>query len=197
MNGYGPHPVDHATSTDASAFSRRFGARALPNHKRLDKRDAGNAGAAIAPAASHANEESIRVSHHRYAERSGIPCAIVLRLIAGSPRRPGFDCLRHLKVMTLRLDPSIGGPGPHAFAVRADALRHLRIDTSIASRPNVRDDAYAPPIGARCRRDNHMFPENGSKIFFARGLDRPNQIGITREISLSTRVISTTEMACL
>jgi hypothetical protein len=31
------------------------------------------------------------------------------------------------------------------------------------------------------RADNHKFPKNGSKIFFAQGLDRPNQIEMSRE----------------
>ena len=42
------------------------------------------------PAASCAKIESTRVSHHRSAKRSGIPCAMVLRLPSCSPRRPGF-----------------------------------------------------------------------------------------------------------
>jgi hypothetical protein len=33
---------------------------------------------ANAPAASRAKVESTRVSHHRFAEHSGIPCAMVL-----------------------------------------------------------------------------------------------------------------------
>jgi hypothetical protein len=38
---------------------------------------AGNAGASIAPAALRANEKSTQASHHRYAETTGIPCAMV------------------------------------------------------------------------------------------------------------------------
>ena len=37
------------------------------------------------------NKESTRVSYYGYAETIGIPCAMVLRLIAGPPRCPGFD----------------------------------------------------------------------------------------------------------
>jgi hypothetical protein len=78
--------------------------------------------------------ESTRVSHRRHAKRSGIPCAMVLRLITRSPRRPGFDCLRRLKIITFRLDPSIGGPGPHAFAVRKECFRRR---ANALSTPNV------------------------------------------------------------
>src|SRR5258708_40159145 len=60
-------------------------------------------------------------SHHRFSRNNRHSLRDGLRLITRSPRRPGFDCLRRLKFITSRLDPSIGGPGPHAFAVRADA----------------------------------------------------------------------------
>jgi hypothetical protein len=58
---------------------------------------------------------------------TGIPCAMVLRLIARSPRTPartpGFDCLRRLAGSSpLRLDPSIGDQDHTAFAVREDAF---------------------------------------------------------------------------
>ena len=48
---------------------------------------AGNAGATIAPAVSCQEHEG---SHHRYAERSGIPRAMVLRLIRALPGEPGL-----------------------------------------------------------------------------------------------------------
>jgi len=77
-------------------------------------------------------------SNDRAAETTDIPCAMVLTLITRSPRRPGFDCLRRLKVITLRLNPSIGGPGPHAFASARNAFVHatsaLGTPASIASR---------------------------------------------------------------
>src|SRR5262249_19849374 len=48
---------------------------------------------------------------------TGIPRAMVLRLIARSPRRPGLIASVALRIITAGLDPSVGGPGPHAFAV--------------------------------------------------------------------------------
>jgi len=51
-----------------------------------------------------------------------IPCAMVLQLIAASPRRPRFDCLRP-PGLDPEVDPSIGRSGPHAFAVRKESLR--------------------------------------------------------------------------
>ena len=58
------------------------------------------------------------------AETAGIPCAMVLRLMARSPRRPGFlapvvGSVRHASQLGL----SVGRPGPHAFAVRNGHLR--------------------------------------------------------------------------
>ena len=112
---------------------------------------------------------------------------MVLRLIAGSPRRPGFDCLRRLPITACRaregptspidrLDPSIGGPGPHAFAVREECFRprvkraehthvhRLPLPTSVTI-------AIRPSCGGGMRADNHIFPKNGRGIFFAGGLD--------------------------
>src|SRR5215831_5498205 len=53
----------------------------------------------------------------------GIPCAMVLRLIARSPREPGFLAPVAARLVTARLDASVGAPGPHAFAVRKSASR--------------------------------------------------------------------------
>ena len=120
-------------------------------------------------------------------KHAGIPCAMVLRLIAGSPRRPGFDCLRRLPITACRaregptspidrLDPSIGGPGPHAFAVREECFRprvkraehphvhRLPLPTSVTI-------AIRPSCGGGMRADNHVFPKNGRGIFYAKGVD--------------------------
>jgi hypothetical protein len=47
---------------------------------------------------------------------------------------------------TCKLDPSVGGTGPHDFAVRVGVARLATPSASIASRTNVRDDAYAPCV---------------------------------------------------
>ena len=47
---------------------------------------AGKAGCADRTRSLRANEKSTRASHHRYAETSGLPCAMVLRLMPCSPR---------------------------------------------------------------------------------------------------------------
>jgi hypothetical protein len=58
------------------------------------------------------------------AETAGIPCAMGFRLMARSPRGPGFLApvvrgIRHAGELGL----SVGRPGPHAFAVRNGRLR--------------------------------------------------------------------------
>jgi hypothetical protein len=65
-----------------------------------------------------------------------------LRLIARSPRGPGFFAPVMARHVTAQLDLSVGRPGPHAFAVRADAdrRRHQPVHriphaTSVTTRP--------------------------------------------------------------
>src|SRR6201999_975743 len=52
-----------------------------------------------------------------------------LRLTSRSRRSTGLVSLRPPGLLSLRVDPSIGGSGPHAFAVRLDAhhLTRLRV----------------------------------------------------------------------
>jgi hypothetical protein len=49
--------------------------------------------------------------------------------------------------------------------------------------PHVRDDAFAPLAEAGWRYDNHNFLKNGSKILFAKGLDRDSQKSLVGQIS--------------
>jgi hypothetical protein len=73
-------------------------------------------------------EESRKNAHelnHRSAEIIRHSLRNGLRLITRSPRGAGLDSPRRLPVITGSLDPSIGGSGPHAFAVRAAITRQL------------------------------------------------------------------------
>ena len=71
-----------------------------------------------APAALRAMKESTQASHHRYAEQSGIPCAMVFGLWRALPGVPGLIAPVTLPNVLAKLDLSVGRPGPHAFAVR-------------------------------------------------------------------------------
>jgi len=71
--------------------------------------------------------------------QSGIPCAMVLRLIRDLLGVPGLLASVACRFVTCRLDPSVGGSGPHDFAVRQDvfvhATRALNILPATASHP--------------------------------------------------------------
>src|SRR6185437_1264311 len=66
--------------------------------------------------------ESTHASRDRYAEHSGIPCAMVYGLYALSPVS-GLVSHRHRRIIFRRLDPSVGRSGPRDFAVRIRAFR--------------------------------------------------------------------------
>src|SRR5579871_785644 len=111
------------TPRDAATPSRGAFSPGSCQKQRPQKREgAGKAGATNAPAALRASVESTQASQHRYAERAGLPCAMVLRLIARSPRGAGLFA-PVTRRSSCKLDPGIGGSGPHAFAVRPCTAR--------------------------------------------------------------------------
>jgi hypothetical protein len=78
--------------------------------------------------------------------QSGIPCAMVLRLISCSPRRPGSFATVARGIVFRELDASVGASGPHDFAVRFSAVRQRRIRVHRIP-PRVRDDREPPLCG--------------------------------------------------
>jgi hypothetical protein len=93
----------------------------------------------------------------------------VLRALLGDRAflPPSLACVRN----ACELGLSVGRPGPHDFAVRRGIAR-----PATPLRPShpalyVRDDASAPPDEHGTAQDNHTLLKNGSRIFFARGLD--------------------------
>jgi hypothetical protein len=90
-------------------------------------------------------------SHHRFAETTGIPCAMVLRFPSCSPRRPGFivSVIGVTRERHRQLDISVGISGPHDFAVRTGASRQHAPIRPPHSTPNVRDDREAPLLIGR------------------------------------------------
>ena len=117
---------------------------------------AGNAGARTEPAASRAKVKSTRVSHHRFAEHSGIPCAMVLTgcfvlspvigLCCHRPRAMRKHC-RKLMSASRHQDhttsPSV-----------ASALVFSHQQRPPHPAPNVRDDREAPLFRARDAKDS-------------------------------------------
>ena len=89
------------------------------------------------------SEESIRVRHHGHAETIRHSLRNGLRLIAallGDRALVASVADEHFR----QLDPSVGGTGPHAFAVRDRITRQLMPLASIASRPACHDDRETP-----------------------------------------------------
>ena len=139
-----------------------------------------------APAASR-EAKNTRVRHHRSADTCRHSLRDGVTAYSGLSPETGLCCLRRLPITACRaregprspidrLDPSIGGPGPHAFAVREECFRprvkraehphvhRLPLPTSVTI-------AIRPSCGGGMRADNHVFPKNGRGIFYAKGVD--------------------------
>ncbi len=74
-----------------------------------------------------------------------------------------------------KLDPSVGGSGPHDLAVREDAFVRASALSFLASTASRRltsvTIAIRPSAEAGCAEDNHGFLKNGRGIFLPIGLD--------------------------
>ncbi len=107
------------------------------------------------------------------ARSTGIPCAMVLTAYTSSPRCPGLIATV-TRGFTRKLDPSVGGPGPHAFAVRLDHAspcapgRPSHPDpTSVATRtPLYRERMAHPTTDLRFGK---------REIFLRKGIDRTSE----------------------
>jgi hypothetical protein len=67
-------------------------------------------------------------------ETSGIPCAMVLRLLRDLPGVPGFLATVACE-LPHRLDPSVGGTGPHGLTVRSSLARLAKKPAATAACP--------------------------------------------------------------
>jgi hypothetical protein len=117
------------------------------------------------------------------------PCAMVLRLISRSPRCAGLDSHRHSQIIIRELDPSVGGPGPHDFAVRISRARLAQRTRPSHPAPNVRDDRETPLLWERDARSNTRFPIFVNRNFRAGEPEGPDQLEATREFSFFAQAI--------
>jgi hypothetical protein len=154
--------------------------RALKNRGRRESR------APDAPAALCArSEEHTSKSPQVHRKRSGLPCANgfngFLRALLGES---GFLATIASRDHLLdRLDASVEASGPHDFAVRACAARLAAPPRPPHPALNVRDDRDTPLMrGGTAAITNPVSSKRRSEIFFARGLDRWNQIEWQRKI---------------
>jgi hypothetical protein len=93
------------------------------------KRDAGKTGCALHPR-SHVQKQQTKTHMSIQVQRkhSGLPCAMVVRLIPCSPRRDQslfVTVVPRKRELLANLTPAIGASGPHGFAVR---FSHARDD---------------------------------------------------------------------
>ena len=155
---------------DATLRSRGTMCPGFANPMSPKREGAGNAGAQVAPAASCARVESTRVSHHRYAETSGIPCTMGLRLIRALPGVPGLIATVARDNRLAGLTPASGGQDhtawpsagkPSSARKRAELPRVHRIplptSVTIAIRPS--------DGGGMSRRKPHVSEKRKENIF--------------------------------
>ena len=104
-------------------------------------------------------------------DHTGLPRAMVLRLIGALPGEPCRlpPSPRRCVGITADLRASLGAPGPHHFAVRNPRRSSVSASASTAPRTTFRDDAYAPYTGAGWERGKHDFRNIGSNLFLGRG----------------------------
>jgi hypothetical protein len=126
------------------AISRRVPELCMESFAPKKIRGRGECRMRAAPAVSCAKLcEETHTSIQVQRRQSGIPCAMVLRLIARSPRRriPFATVIGGLVVLPDPVGPTKPPPtqhqqrvpGPHDFAVRFSAVRLARLDRSQAS----------------------------------------------------------------
>jgi hypothetical protein len=88
---------------------------------------AGNAGCWPHPRALRARKVHLaHASNDRAAETTGTPCAMVLTAAPRSPWCTGRVSHHRPGIIFTRLDPSVGGTGPHGLAVRIERARLAR-----------------------------------------------------------------------
>jgi hypothetical protein len=145
LRRFAPRNDGAPISRYTSAFPRRVSPGALQIVSPAKERGRRESRMRAAPAVSCANmHKNTHTSIQVQRRTSGLPCAVVLRLITRSPRRPAL-LPPSLRKYSAKLDASIGASGPHDFAVRISHARqsqHLRPShptarfVTIASRPS-------------------------------------------------------------
>jgi hypothetical protein len=117
---------------------------------------------------------------------TGIPCAMVLRLIARSPRCPGFDSHLPPGLLTRGLIPA-SGDQDHTPSPSVKLLSSARLKRAAQPHghrippPTFVTIASRPSRGNRMQGEKHGFRKNGSEIFLRGSLDRGNQVEVAEE----------------
>jgi hypothetical protein len=132
--------------------------------------------ALAAPAALCAKGETRTQANQVRPKRSGTPCAMVLRLLRALPGVPGFLATIACQSIIDRLDPSVGGSGPHGLTVRALAARLAADARPSQPAPRIVTTRFAPHAGGMTSI-NHNFCLSERNIFLQRALDPSGKTG--------------------
>jgi hypothetical protein len=140
--------------TTPRSRGRNFARAFCKNFALSKKRAQGMPDAPSAPAASYAKVESIRVSHHRFAEtfrhslHNGLTAYTALSSVSRAFLPP--SPVDHLD----RLDTSVGVSGPRSLTIHNGALRQTRPYVHRIPRPTSVTIAKRPSCEARDGRDS-------------------------------------------
>jgi hypothetical protein len=120
---------------------------------------------------------------------SGLPCAMVLRLIRDLSGDHAWLPPSPREMSPGRLSACIGAPRPHDFAVRRHVAR--RIDIACVHRipPHVRDDRETPLLPRRDEHRQSRFRKKRNKKLFVLRLDDSYRIDPARELSFWAQAI--------
>ena len=110
-------------------------------------------------------------------KRSGIPCAMVLRLLRALPGVPGFLATVACADRSRKLDPSVEGTGPHGLTVRERAARLAARPRPSHPAPRVVTIAKRPPSERGTASLNHNFCLSERGIFLRDALDSSGKTG--------------------
>jgi hypothetical protein len=173
-----------------AAFSRRrIAPEVLCEPPSMRTEGAGNAGCAVHPR-PRVQKKAHALATTGTPQSTGIPCAMVLRLISCSPRGPGsFAPVIPEKLASQELSASVGAPGPHAFAVRFSIARLATPLRPPHPAPNVRDDREAPLLWERDAGKNTHFPIFRKRNICAWRTDDSNQLESAHKIRFYAHAI--------
>jgi hypothetical protein len=165
----------HLSGTTGCIPATRLASGSCQNVGPRNDRGRREAGRCAAPAAQCAEmestpEKSLQVSRN---------APQWLTTYAALSPASGLSSRRRLTSRQLgRLDPSVGGSGPHSFVVRARIGRLTMLARPSLPAARVVTIAHTPLVSRRDGRYNHIFPITGSTIFFAHVLDNAASMAV-------------------
>jgi hypothetical protein len=117
---------------------------------------------------------------------AGLPCAMVLRLIPRSPRRPGFvaSVIGAMQSIVANLTPALACQDHTASPTASNVIRLMTCRVHRIPHSTSVTTRNAPPIEAGWDGIAIDLMKKQSRIFLRTGLDDPNQLERICEIDL-------------